>query len=488
MYQDINQLKRMLAAGQITPDMLSQLSMQGASPSLNQNELAQIVQPQAPSFDQVAQTTPSRGTGYGSNSNGDKFTFNLPTQDAPNIVNGQVQQPGQPQGFPQGSVMGRGSGTMKVIGTGNGVTANLPDEAAHPVILDYTRNPVDIPGAGRARYGKDGNAYIDDGDGNLTKVVLGYDQAGTVALNKANLDRQKTQGEIAHTQEQIRASQVNNPDLMVGQANGLSGDAVLSAVDPGTAGLVKAYAEGRMAFPGGAAMRSPRMMQLLSLVSQYDPTFDATNFNQRNATIKDYATGGKSGQVVGLVNTALHHAGVLSDAIDQLNNPSFMPGVVNPAINLFEQKVLGDTTQGTYKATADALASELRKVYGASGGGGLAELQGWQANFDPNASKQQQMAYLRTGMDLLSGKVEALKENYNRGMGNRANFADLLSSQAKEGLAKLQAKGISPVALDGVQPSTQQAAVPPPEQRVMGQMYDTPKGKLRWVGNGWAAS
>ena len=34
-------------------------------------------------------------------------------------------------------------------------------------------------------------------------------------------------------------------------------------------------------------------------------------------------------------------------------------------------------------------------------------------------------------------------------------------------------------------PASQQAAVPPPEARRVGQIYQTPRGPARWLGKGW---
>jgi len=36
-----------------------------------------------------------------------------------------------------------------------------------------------------------------------------------------------------------------------------------------------------MAFPSGFALKSPYWQNMISLVSQYDPNFDAVNFNAR---------------------------------------------------------------------------------------------------------------------------------------------------------------------------------------------------------------
>ena len=259
-----------------------------------------------------------------------------------------------------------------------------------------------------------------------------------------DLARQKTMAEIAsanlnqqHTQESIRASKLNNPDYHIGDTAGLTGEAALSGVDPGTASIVKAYAEGRMAFPGGAAMRSPRMMQLLTLVGQYDPSFDATDYNLRNKTAADFASGGKSGQKVQAINQALHHAGALSDSIDSLNNTNILPGIVNPIVNYAEQKLGGDTRQGTFKMNADALAAELRKVYSGAGGGSLSELKDWQSSFDLNAGQNQQRAYLQKGMQLLNGAIDSHRDNYTRGMGPKADFGKLISPTAQADLDRV---------------------------------------------------
>jgi len=294
---------------------------------------------------------------------------------------------------------------------------------------------------------------------------------------------QKEQDAHAVAMEHLRASQIQNPAMPTGSL-GATGPDVLTSLDPGTAGLVKAYAEGRMAFPGGAAMRSPRMMQLLSLVSQYDPTFDATDFNARNKTVADFSTGGKSGQKVQAINQALHHAGQLSDAIDALDNSNVLPGIVNAPVNWAEQKLLGDTRMGVYKEKADALAAELRKVYSGAGGGSLQELNAWQSNFDPNAGKDQQKAYLQGGMQLLQGAINSLADNYARGMGPKADFSKLISPQAQADLAKVMGTPATTAAPAGSSPI--QLDTPPAASKYPGKVMTTPDGtKYKSDGKNW---
>jgi hypothetical protein len=429
---DMNELRRLLQSGQISDDDLRNIPVSGSD-----NALAQMLMPQ-PRFDVApmqmntmrAENGPDAGKVTNLNFTGAPGTPQAPTASGAYL--------------PQQPVASAAPRMMQVIGSGNGTTVNLqPEPAPDRVSIDYSRPQVDTMG-GKAYYSKDepGVAYVMGPDGKpKAKVVLGYDMQGSMALNKANLEQEHTRAEIAHTQEQTRASQANNPDLANMGGPALGGEELLKSLDPGTAGLVKAYAEGRMAFPGGAAMRSPRMMQLLSLVSAYDPNFDAKDFNTRNKAQMAF-TSGKQGDAVRAADQAIAHAGSLADTIEKLDNFNGLATPLNAPVNAVEQ-FFGDPRQGQFKQNALALSSELRKVFAGSGGGSLSELQSWESGLPVNASKEQQRAYLAKGMDLLQGGIGALNDQYQRSMGPRANIRDLLSPTAKAALEKLETGGSS---------------------------------------------
>src|SRR6185503_3889884 len=219
-------------------------------------------------------------------------------------------------------------------------------------------------------------------------------------------------------------------------AAGLSGDAYLQTLDPGVASQVKALAEGRLQI-SPQFTRTPQGSALIQMAMQYDPGTDQTTYSERNKTAQSFAPGGKDGSAITNLNTAIHHAGQLSDAIDKLDNSNVLPGLTNPVENYVGQKLLGQTTQGVYKQKADALASELRKVYAGGGGGSLSELNEWQKSFDQNASKDQQKAYLQSGMELLLGALQAKQDAYQRGMGPRANFGQFITPESKAVLTRL---------------------------------------------------
>jgi hypothetical protein len=433
---DVNELRRLLEAGQITPDQLSQMSMSGSFDG-GQNALAQMVMPQ-PRFDVApmqmntmrAENGPDAGKVTNLNFTGAPGTPQAPT------ANGTFLPP-------QAAAANAAPRMMQVIGSGNGTTVTLtPEQAPDRVNIDYSRPQVDTMG-GKAYYSKDepGVAYVMGPDGRpKAKVVLGYDMQGSMALTKANLEQQKTLAETAHTQEQTRASQANNPDFgpAVGGAMnaGVTGADFLKTLDPAVANEIKSIGDGDVAFNP----RSPRQMQILGLVKQYNPAFSGNEFTARAQTTKDFATGGKSGQVVQAINQALHHASTVSDAIDKLDNFDTLP-IANTPVNWVEKNILGDTRQGQFSTSAMALAEELKKIYAGGGGGSLKELETWQQSFDPNAGKKQQKAYLAQGMNLLQGAMEARQEAYQRGMGPSADFGKLFSPQALDALKKLQGGG-----------------------------------------------
>lgn len=217
----------------------------------------------------------------------------------------------------------------------------------------------------------------------------------------------------------------------------LTGEDYLKQLPVGTANLIRKYANGELAVTPRIT-QTPAGQQLLGAITQYDPTFDATNFQKRQQTATAFAKG-KQADAIRAANQTLYHMGNLYQRTEDLNNLNVLPGVLNAPINYIEQKGLGDTRQGRYKQSAQAVASELRKVFAASGGGNLTELQKWEEAFDPNAGENQQKSYIQNGVDLLRGALKSLESQYQAGMGLNKNIGDLLTPEARGVYEKLQA-------------------------------------------------
>lgn len=208
----------------------------------------------------------------------------------------------------------------------------------------------------------------------------------------------------------------------------------LEGVPGPAASIVKGMVDGRISPPSSFAMSKPYWQGLIAKAAEYDPTFDQTTWSGRVATKKDFASG-QSARAVTAMNTALSHAGTLAEDFDALNN-SGSPWV-NWAVNGVEKSAFGDARQTKTKQTVDALASEARKVFAASGGGNLTELLEWQKNFDVNGSPAQQKASLTGFVELLDGRLQSLADQYNRGMGRTDDPLNLLQPKARAVYEKL---------------------------------------------------
>jgi hypothetical protein len=216
----------------------------------------------------------------------------------------------------------------------------------------------------------------------------------------------------------------------------LTGDQFLNTLPPTVQPLIKKYANGELALTPQMT-RTPAGASLLQAVTQYDPTFDATNYQKRQQTATAFSKG-VQGNAIRAANQTLYHMGNLYQRTEDLNNLDILPGLLNAPINYIQQKGFGDPRQGSYKQSAQAVASELRKVFAGTGGGSLQELKDWEKSFDPNAGETQQKAYIQNGVDLLRGALQSLESQYQSGMGLNKNMGDLLTPEAREVYAKLQ--------------------------------------------------
>jgi hypothetical protein len=216
-----------------------------------------------------------------------------------------------------------------------------------------------------------------------------------------------------------------------------TGEDYLKTISPTAANLIKKYVNGELQVTA-QMVRTPAGQQLLGAITQYDPTFDATNFQKRQQTATAFAKGRPAEAVRG-ANQALSHMGDLYQAADELNNLNILPGYLNKPINYIEENVFGDTRQGKFRENAQAVAGELRRVFAGAGGGSLAELNKWEESLPENAGENQQKAYIEKGVKLLRGGIDALNNQYQQGMGLNKNVTDLLGPKARNIYNQLEA-------------------------------------------------
>jgi hypothetical protein len=212
----------------------------------------------------------------------------------------------------------------------------------------------------------------------------------------------------------------------------LQGDDFLATLPATQAAQVKALADGRMAFPSGFALKSPYWQNMLSSVSQYDPSFDAVNYNARAKTRSDF-TSGKSANTIKALNTAIGHAGMLSDQIDNTASHDFTP--LN-AVQNYIAETSGSAGPTQFKQTAGALASELTNVFRGSGGA-EADVKRYLEELNVNGSAEQKKAALSNIVGLMESRLEAVGDQYNKGMGKTEDSVNLLDPKAQTVFSRL---------------------------------------------------
>lgn len=205
-------------------------------------------------------------------------------------------------------------------------------------------------------------------------------------------------------------------------------DFLQSISDPGMQHMIQAIADGRMAVPkiyrpskGGEVGAT----EIAQAVNSYDPSFDAVNYNARQGTLKGF-TSGKEAQTINALNTVAEHLGTLSDAADELNNSNYQ--FMNRIGNAYLRET-GDPRIARFDTVRKAAADEIAKVWRASGGS-QADIEENLKNLDGAQSPAQLHAAIGTLVQLIGGKLSALQDQYNSGMGIAANRHSIVSPAA----------------------------------------------------------
>lgn len=220
---------------------------------------------------------------------------------------------------------------------------------------------------------------------------------------------------------------------------GLRGEELLKVLPTQTANQIKALSEGRMQVPSGFALKHPYWQRMISLLSQYDPAFDMSDYRSRYNTRKDF-TSGKSAQNITSFNTAIGHLKSLDDNIDKLGNTS-VPAY-NAMYNRTRKQYDTDYQKAlnSFRTSVNAVAAELTRAFRGTGGT-LEEIKDWKEAINEADSPEALHASVRQGVDLLRSRIEAVGDQYNRGMKTSKDPIQLLSPRAREAIKMLEGTG-----------------------------------------------
>jgi hypothetical protein len=220
----------------------------------------------------------------------------------------------------------------------------------------------------------------------------------------------------------------------------LTGDAFLKTLPGNVATEVKAYAEGRRPFPAGFALKSPYFQSLIQMVGQYDPTFDAVNYNARAKTRQDF-TSGKSAQTINALNTVAQHLDRLSTSADALNN-TFSPAY-NTLAN-FLSRHTGKAVVTNFETDKKAVVDELTRAW-RQAGGSEQDVKAWASVLDASNSPAQLHGAIGEMGQLLEGKLSALEAQAQQGLGIAPDI-QVIKPEARAVLGRLEKKASNPTA------------------------------------------
>lgn len=212
-----------------------------------------------------------------------------------------------------------------------------------------------------------------------------------------------------------------------------SGAEYIQTIPSDEQAVVKGVLNGTKELPKGSALKSPYWQSVMASVMHADPSWNEGSFKQYADTRK-YFTTGKGGVVINNISTAMQHASELMDAINDLDNGSSraLSAAKNDTLSFF-----GGQGKTNFEAILTPLASELASVYKNGNAPTDQETQEWREKMTANMSKAQQMNVLRRWIDLLAGKMNAVRNQYHSSMSDMAEPLTVVNPDAREAMARI---------------------------------------------------
>lgn len=175
--------------------------------------------------------------------------------------------------------------------------------------------------------------------------------------------------------------------------------------------------------------------ELVALAQQYDPTYDESQYANRQATIKNFQSGTYSQQINAL-NTATGHIANLTNAFSELGNSNIGP--LNAIANTLEPMVGIKSVSGP-KLDIAAVTGELASAFKKSGAtdSEISSLGTINSNSTPTDIK----SYIENATELMGSKLDALSSTYQSAVGKPPASGDFLSDTAANELLSLKQQG-----------------------------------------------
>ena len=208
----------------------------------------------------------------------------------------------------------------------------------------------------------------------------------------------------------------------------LTGEEFLKTLPPNVQQTVKKVANYEVDLAKVASLRGGKgqseRSRLIAMVAQYDPSYDMTQFAARNKLRSEFTSGTAAKNLVAL-NTAERHIQTLERLEKELpqSDIQLINKLQGEAMSAF-----GSPAITNWDNAAQKVADEVNRAFVGAGSqaqeGIKRELQALKASQSP-AQRQQAIATIR---EMLGGRREELKGQYERGMGKPLDLGFSITS------------------------------------------------------------
>jgi len=201
--------------------------------------------------------------------------------------------------------------------------------------------------------------------------------------------------------------------------------------------IAQAVAEYRTAPPSPRSLTTPAGQAFMAEVLKVNPSYDSTNYQNRQKTRIAYTTGAQGQQGIQL-NTMIGHVDDALDAAAAMNNGSF-----TPANSLYNKvrTTFGDDAVTNFDTFKTAVAGETAKVL--KGVATNAEVESVEKNIGSASSPKQLQTALKDTMRIAGSKLRGLEYNYSQAFPEDKTFS-ILSPESKSTLTK---RGFDPATM-----------------------------------------
>jgi len=305
-----------------------------------------------------------------------------------------------------------------------------------------------------------GNLAVNQGNLAVNQGRLGVEKAG-LSIRAIQADPYNTSGvqaafpvpgaSVSGTPSSTEKQPSGAPVVQNVQAAmkaGLTGEDLLTHLPSSLASQVRAIGEGREPSPATRSLTTPAGRQLMDLVNQAYPNYDAKQYATMGTAEKAF-TSGKKGDTTRSLNVAVDHLGTLQQVADALQNGDTR--LFNQAGNFIALQT-GNPAPTDFNAVKRIVADEVTKAVLGSGGA-LGDRKAADDAINSANSPAQLKGVIDNYKKLMGGQLTGIEQQYTASTGKKDFRNRFLTPTTQAALGNSSAVSSPAAATGGVDTS-----------------------------------